>query len=117
MLGTRFRQIARKSGGSGNHRFRLLSISFDRTHDGPEALAEYARRFGADAKEWRIARVVDGAQLPRLLKSFGVVVIPDQSGDFQHNVAVSVVSRSGRLTRVLDYDASWPAIGAALAAL
>jgi protein SCO1/2 len=32
--------------------FALVSISFDPTHDTPEALKEYAKRFGVDLSNW-----------------------------------------------------------------
>ena len=42
---------------------------------------------------------------PQILRSFGIVVIPDGRGDFQHNAAVHVVNGDGRLARVLDLSA------------
>ena len=115
LLGARFERVFREN-DPRHHQFRLLSISFDPKHDRPTALREYARRFSADGRVWRIARVIDEKKLPSLLRSFGVVVIPDRSGDFQHNAAINVIDRSRRLTRVLDDDASWSTIAAALAA-
>lgn len=81
----------------------LLSISFDATRDGPAELKRYGDRFGARAPRWRIA-VPPAVELPKLLKSFGVVVIPDGMGGFVHNAAISIVDAKGRLVRVLDPD-------------
>jgi protein SCO1/2 len=82
----------------------LLSISFDPAYDGIEELAGYADRFGADGEGWRIARLVDAAELPQLLDDFGVVVIPDPDFGFQHNAAQHLVDPAGRLARIFDYS-------------
>jgi protein SCO1/2 len=81
----------------------LVSISFDPAHDGVEQLADYAARFGADGEGWRMARIADAAELPRLLDDFGVVVIPDPDFGFQHNAAQHLVDPAGRLARIFDY--------------
>ena len=93
---------------------RLLSVSFDPERDTPDALAEYARRYRADGARWRVTRVADRAELAQLLGTFGVVVIPGALGEFQHNAAIHIVDREGRLARILDLDASADAIGASL---
>lgn len=88
-------------------RVGLLTISFDPAHDDGPALAAYARRMGADPAIWRIARVADPAELPGLLRFFGVVVIDDGRGKFQHNAALLWVDASGRLSRIVDYADAW----------
>jgi protein SCO1/2 len=80
----------------------LLSISFDPAHDGPPALKAYGERFGATPPRWRIAIPATDAGLHTLLRTFGVVVIPDAFGGFVHNDAVYVVDGDGRLVHVLD---------------
>ena len=81
---------------------RLLSISFDRQRDDPAALRAYARRLNADPALWRFVRVPDGAQEQALLCRLGVVVVPDGRGDYEHNAALLVFDRTGRLVRVFD---------------
>jgi len=83
----------------------LVSISFD-PRDTPAHLREYGSHFGADGGAWRFARVRDTTEIPRILRTFGIVVIPDGNGDFQHNAAVHVIDPDGRLSRVLDAGAS-----------
>lgn len=90
-------------------RLQLLSISFD-ARDTPERLRDYAQRYHADGRSWRFARVRDVRDLPTLLNTFGIVVIPDGRGDYQHNAAVHVLDAGGRLARVLDADASPDAV-------
>jgi len=91
----------------------LLSISFD-PRDTPARLREYAAHFGADGRAWRFARARDTTAIAPMLRTFGVVVIPDGKGDFQHNAAIHVVNAAGRLARILDPDASPDAVVHAL---
>jgi protein SCO1/2 len=93
----------------------FLSISFDPDRDTAQALKEYARRYQVEGTDWRFARIEDKGALDRLLKAFGVVVIPDTFGEFQHNAAIHIVDRTGRLARILDYDAPSDSIGRILA--
>jgi len=80
---------------------RIVSISFDPDNDEPAQLAQYARRYNADGKIWTIARPLK-KDLPDLLRAFGVVVIADEFGGFQHNVAMHVMDRDGRLAAIFD---------------
>jgi protein SCO1/2 len=84
-------------------RVQLVSISFDAARDDPARLATYAARLGADARWWRFARVAGAAPTQALLDAFRVVVVPDGRGDFQHNAALLVVDRQGRLLRIFDF--------------
>lgn len=95
--------------------FSLLSISFDPLHDNPPALKAYGHRFGADGTNWRIARVKDQAQLAMLLKAFGIVVIDDGMGGFEHNAAIHLLDRDGRLRLITDFDAPMSFVEQALA--
>jgi protein SCO1/2 len=81
---------------------QLLSISFDPEHDTSDVLAQYAGRMRADPFIWRIGTVPDESELPKLLDAFGIVVIRDGLGGFQHNAAFHVVDPNGRLTAIVD---------------
>lgn len=83
---------------------RLLSLSFDPRNDTPQVLAEHARRLEADAGFWRFATLRDAADLPALLKLFGVVVLPDGLGGYSHNAALFLVGEDGRLGKAYDVD-------------
>jgi protein SCO1 len=103
-LGDAFAQIAaRRRDDMAAGRLALLSISFDPAHDGVEQLQAYAGRHGADGRGWRVVRPVDPSRVGEMLERFGVVVIPDDLGGYEHNGAVQVVDPSGRLVRVLDF--------------
>ena len=84
-----------------DERLQLVTVSFD-PRDTPDRLREYASRYEADGRAWRFARVKDAGDLAALLNAFGVVVIPDGRGDYQHNAAVHLLDPRGRLARVLD---------------
>lgn len=105
-LGSEFQQLQRELVARGlQDRVRLLSISFDPAHDQPAVLAAHARRLRADAALWRFATVVDARQRAELLRSFGVVVIPDGRGGYVHNAAIHVVTADARLVRIHDLGA------------
>lgn len=81
----------------------FMSISFDPTRDDPETLEKYRTYFGSDGETWRMARIKDEAELNSLLDEFGVIVIPDGYGNFQHNSAFYLVDPNGILIEVMDY--------------
>ncbi len=80
---------------------QLLSVSLD-PRDTSADLRAYAARMRADAKHWRFVRAADAARTQALLDAFQVVVVPDGRGDFEHNAALLVVDRRGRLVRIFD---------------
>jgi protein SCO1 len=82
---------------------RMISVSFDPERDTPTQMADFGELHEADGEIWTIARP-DNADLPELLNLFGVVVIPDEWGGFQHNAAIHVLNRDGRFEAVLDID-------------
>lgn len=82
----------------------LLSISFDADRDDPASLKAYGRSYGADGARWRIARVRSKADLELLLAAFGIVVIPDGLGGFEHNAAIHLLGRDGKLAQISDID-------------
>ena len=94
----------------------LVGITFDPTHDTRDALRDYARAYGADGRAWRFARTADSMDLKSLLESFGVVVIDDGIGGFDHNAAIHFVDAGGRLARIYDIEDT-PAVLADLAAI
>jgi protein SCO1/2 len=103
VLSASFKQLAEQAGPDED--YLLLSLSFDPARDTPAVLDAYARRYGAQPNRWRFARVVDERALRELLDAFGIVVIPDRFGEFQHNAAIHLVDRNGRLAGIFDYDA------------
>lgn len=84
---------------------QLVTITFD-SLDTPARLRAYASHYQADGRSWRFARVRNSSDLEPLLQAFGVVVIDDGRDGFQHNAAIHVLDRRGRLARVLDIATS-----------
>uniref|UniRef100_UPI003341592C SCO family protein n=1 Tax=Castellaniella defragrans TaxID=75697 RepID=UPI003341592C len=84
-------------------RVRLLSISFDPRDQGRE-LAGYAGRMSAHPEIWRFLSFADPGGRDRLLRLFGIVVVPAPLGQFEHNAAFHVVTPDGRLARIVDLD-------------
>ncbi len=88
--------------------FALLSISFDTEEDMPHRLKAYGDAYGADGKHWRVARVRNAAELKPLLDAFGIVVIPDGLGGFEHNAAIHLLGRDGKLALISDINEPIP---------
>ncbi|HUW25285.1 MAG TPA: SCO family protein [Gallionella sp.] len=104
-MGMAFRQIHDHVPAAALEKdFALLSISFDTARDDTASLRNYGRTYGADGNHWRIARVPSDAELKQLLKAFGVVVIDDGLGGFEHNAAIHLLDRGGRLALISDID-------------
>lgn len=101
-MGSSFQQIQRVLQERGG-KVKLLSISFDGSHDTPGVLQAYASKLSADPALWRFVRVREPQGTQRLLADFQVVVIPDGRGDFEHNAAFLVIDQQGRLVRIFDY--------------
>jgi protein SCO1/2 len=93
---------------------RLLSISFDPARDDAAQLAAYGERLHADPRRWTFVRPAAAADTQKLLDAFRVVVVPRGRGDFEHNAALLVVHRDGRLVRIFDYAQQQMALDYAL---
>lgn len=95
----------------------FLSISFDSERDDPATLDIYKNMFFSDGETWRMARIPDQEQLEELLTEFGVIVIPDDYGNFAHNSAFYLIDRNGVLEEVMDYKDVEAATGKILSIL
>lgn len=108
-LGSEFQQLQHQIIERGlQNRVHLLSISFDPEHDNYTVLGQYAQHLQANPNIWSFATVAQKSDLQALLQTFGVTVIADQFGGFQHNAALIWVSPSGQLRRVTDYNSNDP---------
>ncbi len=81
---------------------RLLYLSFDPAHDDPDALRAYSQQMRADPGIWQFATPVNDVALRALLARWGVVVIADGRGGFEHNAALLVVNPQGQPVRIFD---------------
>ncbi|MDY0396048.1 SCO family protein [Virgibacillus halophilus] len=96
-----YKQIPKKYMGKD---IVFLSISFDPERDNPQTLEKYRHSYDSDGDTWRMARITNKQELDNLLDAFGVVVIPDDSGNFTHNAAFYLVGPDGKLDQVMDYQ-------------
>lgn len=104
-LGVAFKQIRDRVPPQALGRdFALLSISIDADRDDVTSLKAYGRIYEVDSTNWRIARVRSKADLKPLLAAFGIVVIPDGLGGFEHNAALHLLDRDGKLVQISDID-------------
>jgi len=97
------RLVAQLKSANLDQHVKILSVSFDPQHDGIRELQFYGDAHGADGDIWTIARPTQ-RDLPKLLADYGVVVIPNEYGGFEHNTALHVVNKDGRLTAILNTD-------------
>ncbi|PWU67622.1 SCO family protein [Gracilibacillus dipsosauri] len=81
----------------------FLSITFDPTRDLPARLKSYHDYFTDEHDSWRMARINNHEEQERLLERLGVIVIPDDQGNFAHNSAFYLIDQHGELLDVLDY--------------
>lgn len=93
-------KIPKKYIGNG---IDFLSISFDPKRDDPAKLDLYKNMFNSDGETWRMARIPDQQELDGLLDEFGVIVIPDDYGNYAHNSAFYLVDPNGKLSEVMDF--------------
>ncbi|MEO7941307.1 MAG: SCO family protein, partial [Burkholderiaceae bacterium] len=93
----------------------LVSLSFDVAHDDAAQLAQYAARLNADPRWWTFAVPASERDARALLRSLGVVAVPDGQGGFVHNGAIHLLDAHGTLRGLFAFDA-WPqALAAAMA--
>ena len=95
----------------------LLSVSFDPANDDAIALTDYAKRMGMNPQVWQIVTLTHWQDRRRLLDAFGIMVLPAPLGEFEHNAALHVVTSSGMLSRIVDYNDFNTALDAALASV
>jgi protein SCO1/2 len=75
----------------------LLSVTVDPEYDTPAVLADYAKRWGADARGWHFLTGDVGAIAAKL----GEVYWTDE-GSIGHNSMTSVIGRDGRLAAMVE---------------
>ena len=86
---------------------QLLSLSFDRLNDTPDALRAYAARFQAEeAKNWRFLTPPNDVELQKILKDYNQVVIRDMDeegrpiGSMSHLLRVYLIDGNQNLREI-----------------
>jgi protein SCO1/2 len=85
--------------------FHLVEISIDPLHDTPNAMAAYARRFGADARRWSML-TGQPDQIFAFERALGVSAIAGGRGEILHNNRTIVVAPGGKIFDIVD-EANW----------
>jgi len=85
--------VARAREAVGQHAFRVVSIGFNQPFDGPEALADFARRQRIDDPDWLFVAPRE-QDVDALLQRFGLAVQRTPSG-FDHLIQSSIVDPRG----------------------
>lgn len=109
-------QEAQPDGAAASGGVHLVSLSFDVAHDNAAQLAQYAARLNADPRWWTFAVPASERDASALLRSLGVVAVPDGQGGFVHNGAIHLLDAHGTLRGLFAFDA-WPQALAAARAL
>jgi protein SCO1/2 len=117
-LGSVFQQLQQQIHERGlEGRVGLLSVSFDPAHDTAQSIRAYRDRMRMDPAIWRVVTLSSPLDRRELLGAFGIMVIPAPLGEFEHNAALHLVTSSGMLFRIVDYDDADLALATALAAI
>lgn len=74
---------------------RVLLVSFDPTHDTPDALAAIASARGLDLTRWTLASGADD-DVRQIAAALGVSYRPLPSGGFAHDSIITALDRDGR---------------------
>lgn len=106
-LGSEYQQMQAELERRGDRSVRLLSVSFDVAHENARTLRAYARTYQADPARWTIAVPPSPEDSETLLRSLGVVVVPDGFGGYVHNGAIHLLDARGRLRGLYALD-EWP---------
>lgn len=76
----------------------ILSVTIDPERDTPEALREFAGKFGADFSGWKFLRGEEKATAD-LAKDYGIMVTKDSDGNFGHMNLIVLLDREGRIRK------------------
>jgi len=86
---------ARKTLGTGS--FRVVTIGFNLPYDSPEAMRDFARRYGVDDPSWEFLSPY-APQLAALVADFGFEYVRT-AGGFDHLTQLTIVDAEGRVFR------------------
>lgn len=77
---------------------RLLSVSFDPSHDTPAVLRQYAQGENADPAVWTFA-TGEPAKVQKLTEAFSVLVQPE-GGTISHSLATALIDENGKIEKI-----------------
>lgn len=104
-LGYAFKDLQKKLTEKGwLDKVKIVSISFDTTRDQQAQLQDYLERYTEDTLSWNALRLKTPEKLDELLNSFGVVVLKNDWGGYEHNAAIHIIDKNGQLSGIYDYQ-------------
>ncbi len=85
---------------NGPTNWQLLTISFDPEFDTPAVLRTFADRYQCNPERWTFATgpLID---ITAIGDQFGLLVLRDANGGFDHNLRTVVIDAAGRVQRVM----------------
>ena len=99
-MSNNFGVLHRRFAGRTGKDLVLLSITFDPDHDQPETLADYARTWAKDVKDWHFL-TGQAADVKKICREFGVNSWQDE-GLLTHSLHTVIVDRQGRVAANLE---------------
>jgi protein SCO1/2 len=85
-----------KEDGVFGDKVEFLSVTIDPTHDTPEVLKEYAKRFNADPSGWKFLRGDEKGTADLALK-YQIPVIKGDDGSFSHMNLIVLLDKQGQI--------------------
>jgi protein SCO1/2 len=86
---------ARKTLGTGA--FRVVTVGFNLPYDSPEAMRDFARRYGIDAPDWEFLSPFE-SQLAALVADLGFEYVRTPGG-FDHITQLTILDADGKVFR------------------
>jgi protein SCO1 len=94
-LATRFAPEIKKD------KVEVVSISFDPNRDSAGDLQAYSNRLDRSHGLWQVVRPTSEVDNATLKNAFGIAVINDGFGGFDHNAALHIVDKTGHLVSTI----------------
>ena len=96
MLTDKMARVQDELGDDFGSEVAFVSITVDPERDTPEVLKEYAGAFEADLDGWSFL-TGDSAAVRDVARGFGVVVLPAEGDQIDHNTLTTLIDRDGTM--------------------
>ncbi len=96
ILSANFARLQKRFGA----KVTLLSITLDPQYDTPQVLADYARRWRADSRNWHFL-TGSGDEIRKVAGHFGVIYWPEE-GAITHTSSTAIIDADGRLAAMVE---------------
>lgn len=96
MLTDKMARVQDRLGADFGSEVAFVSITVDPERDTPEVLKEYADAFDADLEGWTFL-TGDPAAVWEVARAYGVVVLPAEGEQIDHNTLTTLIDRDGTM--------------------